>query len=236
MPLQTETQLSSLSIYFPAYNDEHTIEVLTRKSIEIAEQLTRDYEILIIHDHSPDRTGEVANALAREFKQVRVIHHSENMGVGNAMISGYTHAAKDWVFYTDGDAQYDVAELPKLAAYARDYDVIIGYRLKRAEGFKREFTSGCFHLIVSLLFGVHFKDIDCSFKLLNRRFLDKVSFHTNSGLVDAELLIQAKRLKFPIKEVGVHHYNRKFGKSQCMRARLILSMLMDVVKLRFKLW
>src|SRR3989338_6769813 len=127
--------LSSLSVYFPAYNDENTIEPLTRASVETARKLTDDFEIIIVHDHSPDRTGEVADRMAREFKEVRVIHHPENRGVGNAMISGYRHASKDWVFYTDGDAQYDVSELPLLAEHAIHYDVIIGYRLKRAEGF-----------------------------------------------------------------------------------------------------
>lgn len=228
--------LSSLSIYFPAYFDENTVEPLTRACIDVAKKLTDDYEILIIDDKSPDKTGEIADRLAKEFKEVCVIHHSENMGVGQAMISGYKNASKEWVFYTDGDAQYDVSELPLLAEHANNFDVIIGYRLKRAEGFKRVFTSRSFHFLIFLLFGIHFKDIDCSFKLVHRRFLDKVSFHTNSGLVDAELLIQAKRLKFPVKEVGVHHYKRKFGASHCLRLNLIVSMLLDMLKLRFKLW
>ena len=228
--------LSSLSIYFPAYYDENTVEPLTRASLEAAKKLTDDYEIIIVDDKSPDKTGQIADRLAQEFKEVRAIHHPENMGVGQAMISGYRHATKDWVFYTDGDAQYDVSELPLLAEHAKNFDIVIGYRLKRAEGFRRVFTSKCFHFLVFCLFGVHFKDIDCSFKLIHRRFLEKVSFHTNSGLVDAELLIQAKRLKFPVKEVGVHHYQRKFGHSHCLRLNLIVSMLLDMLKLRFKLW
>lgn len=232
----TQTKLSSLSIFFPAYYDENTIEPLTRASIGVAKKLTDDYEIIIVDDKSPDKTGEVADRLAREFKEVRVIHHPENMGVGQAMMSGYQHASKEWVFYTDGDAQYDVSELPLLAAHAKDFDLVIGYRVKRAEGFKRIFTSQCFHFLVFCLFGIHFRDIDCSFKLIHKRFLDKVSFHTNSGLVDAELLIQARRLKCPVKEIGVHHYQRKFGSSHCLRLSLIASMLIDMVKLRFKLW
>ena len=233
MPLK---KLSSLSIYFPAYYDENTIEPLTRASVAVARQLSDDIEIIIVHDQSPDRTGGVADRMAKEFKEVRAIHHPENRGVGNAMISGYHHATKDWVFYTDGDAQYDVNELPLLAEHATTYDVIIGYRLKRAEGFKRVFTSKCFHLLIFIFFGIHHKDIDCSFKLLHRRFLNQISFHTNSGLIDAEILIHAKKLKFPVKEVGVHHYPRKFGKSRCLRIRMIISMLMDILKLRFRLW
>ncbi len=228
--------LPSLSIFFPAYYDENTVEPLTHACIEVAKTLTDDYEIIIVDDKSPDKTGEVADRLAKEFKEVRVVHHSENMGVGQAMISGYKNTLKEWVFYTDGDAQYDVSELALLAEHTGNFDVIIGYRLKRAEGFKRIFTSRCFHLLTFLLFGIYFKDIDCSFKLIHRKFLDKISFHTNSGLVDMELLLQSKRLKFPVKEIGVHHYRRKFGNSHCLRLNLIISMLLDMLKLRFKLW
>ena len=228
--------LSSLSIFFPAYYDENTVESLARASLDVAKKLADDYEVIIVDDKSTDKTGQIADRLAKEFKEVRVIHHPENMGVGQAMISGYTHAAKEWIFYTDGDAQYDVSELPLLTEHVTNFDIVIGYRLKRAEGLKRVFTSQCFHVLVFCLFGVHFKDIDCSFKLVRRRFLEKISFHTNSGLVDAELLIQAKRLKFPVKEVGVHHYERKFGRSHCLRPHIIISMLLDMLKLRFKLW
>src|SRR3990167_1846117 len=228
--------LSSLSIYFPAYYDENTIEPLTLKNLDIARRLTDDFEIIIVNDNSPDRTGEIADKLAAQYSEVRVVHHRKNMGVGQAMITGYQEAKKDWVFYTDGDAQYDVRELPLLAEHAKDFDVIIGYRLKRAEGWRRLITSKCFHFLVFLLFGIHHRDIDCSFKLLHRRFLDKITFHTNSSLVDAEILIGAKRLKFPIKEIGVHHYVRQFGSSHCFRVKLIVSMLLDMVKLRFKSW
>lgn len=228
--------LSSLSLFFPAYHDENTIESLTRASVEVAKKLTDDFEIIIIDDKSPDRTGEIADRLAGEFKEVRVIHHPQNLGVGQAMITGYQSAAKDYVFYTDGDAQYDVRELPLLAQHTKEYDIVVGYRLKRAEGWKRVFTSRSFHLLIFIFFGVHYRDIDCSFKLLHRRFLDKIIFRTNSGLIDAEIMIQANRLKSPVKEVGVHHYPRRFGRSQCLRLKLILSMLLDMVKLRFKLW
>ena len=226
--------LSSLSIFFPAYYDEHTIGPLTRSCVDVAKELTDDFEIIIVDDKSPDKTGQVADQLAQEFKEVRVIHHPKNMGVGQAMITGYRNSKKDHIFYTDGDAQYDVKELLGFAPYAKDYDLVIGYRLKRAEGARRVFTSRVFPLLIFIFFGIHCKDIDCSFKLIHRRFLDRVQFHTNGGLVDAELLIQAKRLRVPVKEIGVHHYPRQYGKSQCLRVKLILSMLADMLRLGFK--
>lgn len=229
----SQKPLSSLSIFFPAYRDENTVDPLTRACVEVARELTDDFEILIVDDKSPDRTGEVADRMAREFKEVRVIHHAVNEGVGRAMIDGFTHAKKDYVFYTDGDFQYDMKELWLLAKHVKNYEVIVGYRLQRAEGFKRVFTSRCFHLLIFILFGIHYRDIDCSFKLVHRKFLNQVTFHTKSALVDPELLINAKRLKFPVKEIGVRHYPRRFGASQCLRIKLIVSMITDMVRLRF---
>jgi glycosyltransferase involved in cell wall biosynthesis len=229
-------KLSGLSIFFPAYYDENTVEPLTRACVEVARLLTDDFEVLIIDDHSPDKTGEIADRMAAEFKEVRVVHHDRNKGVGEAMITGYTEAKKDYVFYTDGDAQYDVRELPCLAERASESDMIIGYRLKRAEGLRRTVTSRCLHLLVWLFFGIHFRDMDCSFKLIHQRVLKKIRFFTRSGLIDAEMLIQAKNLKIPIVEVGVHHYNRQYGSSRCLRLGLILTMLRDIVRLRLKLW
>jgi len=228
--------LPSLSIYFPAYYDENTVEPLTRACVKAASALTDDFEIIIVDDHSPDKTGEIADRLAREIPQVRVIHHAQNKGVGEAMITGYKEAKKEYVFYTDGDAQYDVAELPLLAEHAASYELVIGYRLKRAEGFQRIFTSRSFHFLIWLFFGVHYRDIDCSFKLIHRNVLRQMSFYTRSGLIDAEMMIQAKKLKVPVKEVGVHHYPRKFGSSRCLRMGLVFTMLKDIVRLRLKLW
>ncbi len=225
-----------MSIFFPAYNDEHTVEPLTKACIKIAQELTDDYEILIIDDHSPDGTGAAADRMAHQYPEVRVIHHEKNLGVGRAMIDGFTRAKKDYVFYTDGDAQYDVNELRQFMPYVKSYDVIIGYRLNRAEGFKRVFTSRCFHLLNFLLFGSRFKDIDCSFKLLSRRFLNQIRFRTKSALVDPEILIQTRRLKCPVKEIGVHHYPRRFGRSQCLRIKLVFSMITDMLRLRFLYW
>ncbi len=229
-------KLSSLTIFFPAYYDENTIEPLTRTCVEVARSLTDDFEILIIDDHSPDKTGEIADRMAQEFKEVRAIHHERNRGVGEAMITGYTLAKKDYVFYTDGDAQYDVRELPLLAEQAKRSDLVIGYRLKRAEGFRRVFASRAFHGLIWLFFGIYFRDMDCSFKLVHQRVLKKIRFYTRSGLIDAEMLIQARKLKVPIIEVGVHHYNRQYGSSRCLRMSLVLTMLRDILRLRLKLW
>jgi glycosyltransferase involved in cell wall biosynthesis len=234
MPLNQT--LSSLSIFFPAYNDENTVEPLALKCVEVASALTDKFEVIIVNDASPDGTGRAADHVAAKHPDhIRVIHHPVNRGVGEAMKTGYREAAMDYVFYTDGDMQYDVAEIKLLVPYVKDYGVVAGYRLNRAEGFSRWFTSRCFHLLAFMMLGLRFRDIDCSFKLIRREVLQKISFSTGGGLVDAELLLRAKKLT-PIREVGVHHYNRRFGHSQCLKPGLVFHMLCELVELRLRLW
>jgi glycosyltransferase involved in cell wall biosynthesis len=228
--------IPSLSIFFPAYYDEHTVEPLTTASLKVAAELSDDYEVIIVDDGSPDRTGEIADRLAKENPaHVRVVHHPQNRGVGEAMKSGYRAAKKEYVFYTDGDMQYDVAELETLAHYINGHDAVVGYRIRRAEGFFRWFTSRCFNMMFFTLFGFKFKDIDCSFKLFHRRILDRIQFRTGGALVDAETLIVARRHAV-IKEIGVHHYPRKHGTSLCLKPSLILDMIRDLICLRIDIW
>lgn len=232
----TPKPLKSLSIFFPAYNDENTVEPLALKCVEVASALADDFEVIIVNDASPDRTGEAADRIAAKHPgKIRVIHHPVNRGVGEAMKTGYRESRMDYVFYTDGDMQYDVGELALLVPHAREYGLVAGYRLNRAEGFTRWFTSRCFHILAFILLGLRFRDIDCSFKLIRRDVLEKVVFSTRGGLVDAELLLRAKKLT-KIREVGVHHYNRKFGTSQCLKPGLVFHMLRELIELRLRLW
>lgn len=229
-------RLPSLRIFFPAYYDEQTIGPLAAAADEVAARLTADYEILIIEDHSPDATGAAADEIARERPAVRVIHHRENLGVGATMIEGFSVPGKDFVFYTDGDAQYDLGELPLLARHAATHGLVAGYRLSRADGPRRALLSRAFHLLCLLLFGVRHQDIDCSFKLVSRDLLDRVRFRSRSPLVDLELFLWARRLGVPVAQVGVHHYPRRFGSSRCCRPGVILSMFADLIRLRVLYW
>lgn len=229
-----QKKLSSLSIFLPVYQDEKTVSPLTESCVQEARKLTDDFEILLINDGSTDGSGSACDGLARSHGEVRVIHHEKNQGIGKTMMEGYLQCTKDYVFYTDGDAQYDVRELPQLVEHIREYDAVVGYRVKRVEGWLRVLISRGFHALIFMLFGLRHKDIDCSQKLLKRDFLRKVRFRTRSALVDFEILMHAKLLKVPVKEVPVKHYPRQYGKSQCLRVRLIFSMFADMLWLRWK--
>lgn len=228
--------MKSISVFFPAYNDEGTIAKLVLDAISVLESITKDYEILIIDDCSPDNTGKIADELAKKNKKVRVIHHKKNEGIGGAMISGYRNAKKEYVFYTDGDAQYDIKEIEKLIKYVPQSDIISGYRQKRADPFIRKLTSKIYNILIYILFGLKMKDVDCSFKLIKKSLIDQIDLKTSSGFVDAELMWKLKKIyNKKIIEIPVTHYPRSSGKTQFFKFKFIYDMILDMFKIRFNL-
>lgn len=227
--------LPSLTMFFPCYRDEATVEPLTRACLDVGRRLTDDLEILIVDDGSPDRAGLIADRLASEHPEVRVIHHGTNRGYGQALLSGWRGATKEYVFYTDGDMQFDVGELTRLVDRLPGHDLVVGYRLRRAEGWSRALFSQAHNLLLLALFGAHFRDTDCSFKLVHRDLLRRVRFRTTGALVDAELLLQARSLGARMTQVGVRHFARPHGRSTCLNPRLVAQTLRDYIDLRIKL-
>src|SRR3954452_4483218 len=123
-----------ISIFFPAYNDGGTIASMVIRAVKAASELTPDFEVIVVDDGSADGTGDIADELARTYPQVRAIHHPRNRGYGAALQSGFRSSTKDLVFYTDGDAQYDPAELKALwERMSPDADLVNGYKISRAD-------------------------------------------------------------------------------------------------------
>src|SRR5476651_908215 len=160
---------AGLSVFFPAYNDSGTIASMVIRTVKAASELTADFEIIVVDDGSADSTAEIADELARTYPQVRAVHHPKNRDYGAALRTGFHSATKEFIFYTDGDAQYDPAELavlwPKMTA---GVDLVNGYKISRSDPFHRIVIGRVYHHIVSLLFGLKLRDVDCDFRLMRR--------------------------------------------------------------------
>jgi glycosyltransferase involved in cell wall biosynthesis len=236
MPGSSPGPTAGLSVFFPAYNDSGTIASMVIRAVKAASELTSDFEIIIVDDGSGDGTAEIADELARTYPQVRVVHHPKNRGYGGALQTGFRAATKDLIFYTDGDAQYDPAELsllwPKMDA---DADLVNGYKISRSDPFHRIVIGRMYHHIVSMLFGLHVRDVDCDFRLLRRRIFERINLEKTSGVICLEMMKKITDGRFRIVEVPVHHYHRAFGKSQFFNFPRIFKTGVDVLRLWFEL-
>jgi len=219
----------TLSIFFPAYYDEKNIDKVVRKAVKVAEELQlKDFEVTIIEDGSPDRTGEVADELARIYPKVKVIHHEKNLGYGATLHEGFKTAKFDYVFYTDGDNQFDLEELKKFVALLPFCDIVVGYRKKKYYSAYRKFTSLVYNFVLRWMFGIDYIDIDCAFKLFKRDLFDKITIDTKDAFIDAEIMIKARRLGYTSAEVGVKHLPRLDGISTAARPSIIIRTIREI--------
>lgn len=222
----------SLTVFFPCYNEEGTVETLTRDAVRVAGEITRDFEVIIVNDGSKDRTAEIADRLADQIEQVRVIHHKVNGGYGAALQSGFKAATKELVFYTDGDGQFDIEELPKLFELIDQCDIVSGFRIKRQEGMLRKLNAFCWGSLVCILFNMKVRDIDCAFKLYKREVFDNIEMHSTGALIDSEILARATKKGYVIKQIGVSHYPRITGTSTGAKLSVIVRAFKELFRLR----
>lgn len=225
----------SLTAFFPAYYDEGNIGKVVRKAVQVLEDLKlKDYEVIIIEDGSPDKTGEVADELAAEFEKVRVIHHEKNMGYGATLRDGFNNAKMDYVFYSDGDNQFDLDELKKFVALIPFSDIVVGYRKTKQYSLWRKFTSLCYNYVLKMLFGIRYWDIDCAFKLFKTDLFRKIQIESIDAFIDAEIMLKAKLLGYTSTELGVKHLPRVDGISTGARPSVILRTIREIIAFKKK--
>lgn len=212
----------TVSAFFPAHNEVDNIGPLTEKAVRVLSETVDDYEVLIIDDGSTDGTRERADELARALPKVRAIHHDVNRGYGGALKTGVAACAKDWIFFTDGDGQFDVGELPLFLACTDQYDAIVGYRMDRSDPLHRKLFAFGWGTLIRILFGFRAKDLDCAFKLIKREYLDGETLRAEGAVISVELFSILKRKNARIRQIGVHHYPRKAGKQSGGSPKVIL--------------
>jgi glycosyltransferase involved in cell wall biosynthesis len=227
----------SLSVFFPAYNDAPSLPGLLRKTFETLESHVEDYEVVVVNDGSRDNTAEVLDELRRAYApHMRVITHPENRGYGGALRSGLGAAKKEFVFYTDGDGQYDVSELPLLLALAGPSTGLVnGYKLQRQDPLHRIWIGSTYNFCARLLFRIRIRDIDCDYRLIRRTLLDKLELTSTSGTICVELVRKLELSGCEVKEVGVHHYPRLHGRSQFFRVKSLAVTFYQLLRLWVRL-
>lgn len=226
---------SSLSVFFPCYNEEDNVARTAEQARTVLDPLGIDYELIIVNDGSSDATAEIADKIAAENPRVKVVHHARNLGYGAALQSGFKAATKNLVFYTDGDGQFDLAEMPPLLDLMQEYDIVSCYRLNRQDSIVRKINGWCWTKLVCLLFGLKLRDIDCAFKLYKREIFDDMQLSSTGALIDAEILARATRKGCRITQIGVRHLPRTAGKQTGANIRVILRAFRELFELHKKI-
>lgn len=230
------TNRPSISVFFPAYNDAGTIASLVVLADKTLRELTDDYEIIVVNDGSADHTGDVLAELASRYPRLRVITHDKNKGYGGALRTGFSSATKDLIFYTDGDAQYDVQELALLVPLMTDaVDWVNGYKISRSDPFHRILIGNIYRLGMKLAFGLQIRDVDCDFRLMRRKEFNKVRLFSNSGTICVEMVKSLQDAGLRFAECPVHHFHRAYGKSQFFNFKRLFKTFRDLSKLWWKL-
>lgn len=225
----------SVSVFFPCYNEEANVERTTLAALRACDRLFDEYEVIIVNDGSRDRTGEIADRLAAQYRQVRAVHNRPNRGYGGALRRGFAEARMAYVFYTDGDGQFDFEEMENLLPLLQRHDIASAYRRNRRDPLHRRINAACWGALVDLLFGLRLRDVDCAFKVYPRRLFEEIELESNGALIDTEVLAKAKGLGYTIGQIGVNHYPRTAGAQTGASPRVILRAFRELFALHSRI-
>ena len=222
----------SVSAFFPCYNDALSIGKMVRDVRESLVEAVSDFEIIVVNDGSSDNSLQVLQELQKEVSELRIVNHEVNRGYGGALLSGIAASTKQWVFYTDGDAQYDAREISRcIAAVTESSDVIQGFKIGRGDPLHRRIIGRVYHHSVRLLFRLPVRDTDCDFRLMRKTILDKFRLQSTTGVICVEMMHAFNRVNARFVEVGVSHYHRPHGKSQFFRVPAISRSAVQLLQL-----
>ncbi|HEX8990560.1 MAG TPA: glycosyltransferase family 2 protein [Anaerolineales bacterium] len=224
-------RLSSLSIFFPCYNDGGTIATMIIRSMQVAPTVTDDFEVIVVNDGSQDDSALILEEMKRLYPgRVRVLHESGPSGYGGVLRKGFASAEKDWIFYTDGDAQYDPRELPVLvAALNGGVDMVNGYKIKRRDPLIRIWVGLAYQYFVKFIFGLTIRDVDCDYRLIRRSVFDLVHLESRSGTITFEMVKKIQDAGVCSAEAPVHHYYRQYGLSEFFNFPRVFRTLLDLL-------
>lgn len=221
--------IDSLSVVIPCWNEAQNIGRVAGDCVAMAERVAERFEIIVVDDGSDDGTAEIVDGLAAADGRIVALHHPENRGIAAATQSGFAAARHDFVFYVDGDGQFDVREIDLLLPYCRDFDLVVGRRANRADPWHRRWNARLYNGLLRRLFHLRVRDVNCAFKLLRREVLARLDCRSTSAFYLAELLIRAQRAGLEIREVAVRHYPRRFETPSGARPGVVLKALRDLL-------
>lgn len=228
----TSQRKYALSVFYPCYNEQDNVRRVVGEALGFLPTVSDDFEIILVNDGSRDRTGAIIDELAAGDTRIRAVHHPANLGYGGALRSGFRAATKELVFYTDGDGQFDIAEMRPLLELIGRYDIVSGYRRRRQDSLIRRLNAWMWGRLVTWVLGFRCRDVDSAFKLYRREVFDHIEMKSTGALIDAEILARAVRAGYTLTEVPVSHRPRIAGSQTGAKLSVILRAFKELLSLR----
>lgn len=229
--MENKKDKPDISVFFPVYKDEKTVERVTLKAIQVLENYARNYEIIIIDDCSPDDSGKIADELALKCKNIKVIHHKENYGYGAALKTGFSTSQYEFICFTDGDDEYEINDIDKFIKLKDYYDLIITFRYVRLYSTWRIFVSKIYNMLLRYLFKHKYRDISTGLRFVRKKIINDLNIVSDSPFIGAELAIKAMLKGYRVGEVGIQTFPREFGKGSTTSVKNIIKTIKDIRKI-----
>ena len=219
-----------ISVFFPVYKDETTVRNLALKTISVLKEIANNYEIIIVNDGSPDKSGEIANELAAEYPFIKAIHHPTNLGYGAAIKTGFKNSQYQWICFTDGDDEYDINDLKKLIKLKNFYDLIITFRYVKLYSNFRIFVSAFYNKLFRFVFRTRYRDISTGLRLMRKEVYDELTLISDSPFVGAEITVRTMLKGYRVGELGIQTFPREVGRGSSVSFKNIINTLKDMKK------
>lgn len=226
-------KLVELSVFLPAYNEEENIKKVVTGTASVLKKIAKSWEVIVVDDGSQDKTAEIVKRLSQKDPRIRVISHPVNRGYGGALKTGFSESRYPWVAFMDSDGQFDFSEIRKFLSYTKKADLVLGYRMNRADSLLRKIYTFGWLIIARILLGLDARDYSCGFKLIKKKVFEAVKpLEAEEKVTQIEFLVKAKRQGFAFAEVGVSHFPRKAGQPTGANLKVVVKSIIDL----FKLW
>lgn len=219
-----------LSVVLPAYNEEGTLDATLAQVIAYLDRAFPDHEVIVVDDGSADATALIAARWAARHPRLRLLRHPVNRGYGAALRTGFAAARGRLIFFMDADGQFDIRDLERLLPRLEGHDGVLGYRLRRRDPWYRVANAAGWNLLVRLLLGLPYRDIDCAFKLFRREALRAVALESEGAAINAELLARLHAAGFRLTQVGVRHFPRRAGSPTGARPAVVLRAVGELLR------
>lgn len=226
--------INSISLMFPLYKDKRTVKKMIFNSLKVLKKTKKKFEIIIVDDGCPEKSGKFAKQLAKNIPSVKVVFHKKNLGYGAALKTGIKNCKYQWIFQIDGDAEYSVNDLPRLMKSSQNSDLVITYRYQKKYKTMRIVISWIYNIALRLLFRTNFRDVSTGSRFFKKSILKKIRLSTNSPFIGAELAIKSKLKGFKINQIGIHTFPRTFGEGSSVGLRNIILTIKDMLILFLK--